>query len=57
MEKGLPLIAWGQVCMPKVKGGLGLRKREAIHKVFQCKLAFRVLTNETSICAQSMRAT
>jgi len=33
-EKGLHLIAWDKICMPKVKGGLGLRKAKAINKAF-----------------------
>ena len=42
--------------MPRVKGGLGLRKTEAINKAFQCKLARKILTNEDSIWVRVMRA-
>jgi len=38
-EKGMPLIAWNKFYRPKSKEGLGLRKTEAVNKVFQCKLA------------------
>ena len=31
--------------MPKNRGGLELRKTKAINKVFQCELAWEVLTN------------
>jgi len=33
-EKGLHLIAWDRICMPKAKGGLGLRKANAVNKAF-----------------------
>ena len=54
-EKGLNLIAWDKICMPKVKGRLGLRKTEAINKVFQCKLAWIILTDEEIIWIREMR--
>jgi len=38
-NKGLPLIVWDKVCMPKSQGGIGLRKTEDINMAFQCKLA------------------
>jgi len=44
IEKRLLLIAWDQVCMPKVKGGLGLCKTEVVNKAFQWKFAWKVLT-------------
>lgn len=52
----MPLIAWDQVCRPKSRGGLGLRKTEVVNKVFQCKLAWKILTNVPSLWVQSMRA-
>ena len=34
-ERGLPLIAWDKICLPKSKGGLELHKADAINKAFQ----------------------
>jgi len=53
--KGMKMIAWDRVCMPKVKGGLGLRKAEAINKAFQCELAWKVISKEESIWVRVMR--
>ena len=55
-EKGLPLIAWDKVCLPKDKGGLGLCKTNAVNKAFQYKLAWKVMSNESSLWTQSIKA-
>jgi len=55
-ETGIPLIAWDTVRKPKTKGGLGLRRTQSIYKVYQCKLAWRLLNNEPSIWVQTLRA-
>ena len=52
--KGLPLIAWDTICKPKSKGGLGLRKSEAVNLAFQCKLAWRIMMKESSLWIQAM---
>jgi len=54
-EKGLPLVAWNKLCLPKSKGGIGLRRTKAVNKAFQCKLAWEILTNKASLWAQMMR--
>ena len=54
-EKGLPLIAWDCICQPKDRGKIGLRKTIAVNIAFQCKLAWKILTNNESLWAQSMR--
>ena len=48
-EKGLSLTAWDKICMPKNKGGVGtvgLCYTDAVNKAFQCKLAWKMLTND-----------
>jgi len=42
--------------MPKDKGGLGFRKTDAVNKIFQCKLAWKVMSNESSLWALSIKA-
>ena len=55
-QKGLPLISWDRICQPKARGGgLGLRKDEATNKAFQCKLAWKILTNANSCWVQAMK--
>ena len=41
--------------MPKNKGGFDLRKTDAINKAFQCKLTWKILTNEDNIWTLLMR--
>ena len=53
-DKGFPLIALHKLCLPKNRGGLGLKKTEAVNKVFQCKLAWKILTNSSSLWVQLM---
>jgi len=55
-EQGIPLVAWDKVCQPKTKGGLGLHKTEAVNTAFQCKLACKILNNNTGLWAQSVKA-
>jgi len=55
-EKGMPLITWDKVYRPKSRGGLGLRKTEAVNKAFQCKLTWKILTTVSILWVKSMRA-
>ena len=56
MEKGLPLIAWDKVCMPKSKGGLGFHETEVANKACKCKLAWKLLTNHSNLWVHSIKA-
>jgi len=49
------MISWDKMCMPKSKGGLGLRKTEATNKAFQYKVAWKVLIGAPSLWIQAMR--
>lgn len=55
-EKGLPMVNWDKICRPKVCGGLGLRKAEAVNKTFMCKLAWKILKEPRNWWVQQMRA-
>jgi len=46
--KGITLT-WEKICMPKNKGGLGLCYTDAVNKAFQCKLAWKVITNDKGL--------
>ena len=56
VNKGLPLVAWAKVCMPKDVGGLGLCWTNDINLAFQCKLAWKILSNNISMWASTMKA-
>ena len=53
--KGMPLISWDRVSLPKKKRGLGLRKTEATNKAFHSKLAWKILTDSSTLWATPMR--
>jgi len=53
-DKGLPLVAWDRIRRLKDRGGIGLRKIVAVNTTFQCKLAWKVLTNNESMWVQIM---
>ena len=55
-EEGPPLVAWNKRCLPKSRSELGLRKKDVTNKVFQRKLAWKVLTNAPGLRVQFMRA-
>jgi len=56
VNKGLPLVAWEKVCMPKDMGGLGLRRAHDVNLAFQSKLAWKILRDNSSMWASIMRA-
>ena len=42
--------------MPKARGELRLCRAEPVNKAFQCKLAWKLLTNDSSLLVQSIKA-
>jgi len=52
----IPTVSWDKSCRPKCHGGLGLQKAEATNKAFQCKLAWKILTDQQSSWVHSMKA-
>ena len=50
-----PLVAWDEVCGPKLEGGLGIRKNEGGNKITITKLGWRILTDNNNIQARTMR--
>ena len=47
--KVFPLVAWDEVCIPKSKGGLGLKKNDEVNGTTIAKLGWRILTDNDSI--------
>lgn len=47
--RGHHLVAWSKVCSSKQKGGLGLRRLEAIIKALLCKWLWRFGVEEDSL--------
>ena len=54
-NKVFSLVAWDDVCRPKPKGGLGIRKSNDVNNAPIVKLGWRILTNKDSIWARIMR--
>jgi hypothetical protein len=48
-NKNLSLKAWDSLCMPKVLGGLGLRKMKEVNLALISKLGWKLLTNFDSM--------
>jgi len=43
-SRGLPMVSWDKICLPKKSGGLGLRKMEALNSAFMCKLIWKLFS-------------
>ena len=54
--RGFPPFAWNIVCLPKNKRGLNLQKSEAVNTVFQYKLAWKLIMNDSGLWPKSMKA-
>lgn len=49
------LIAWNRVCLPKVKGGLGIRSSKDMNKALLGKVGWRLLHDKQSLWATVLR--
>ena len=54
-DKEILLVAYDEVCRPKAKGGLGIRRNEDVNKASFIKLGRRVLTDNDSILTRIIR--
>ena len=48
-------MAWDPLCKPKDRGGIDLRKTAVVNTTFQCKLAWKIITNRESLWVRLMR--
>ncbi|CAN1144455.1 Putative ribonuclease H protein At1g65750 [Linum perenne] len=51
-ERKVCLVAWDKVCIPKEKGGLGLRLARQLNRAFLTKLAFTFLKEKDKLWVQ-----
>ncbi|KAK2653127.1 hypothetical protein Ddye_012983 [Dipteronia dyeriana] len=50
------LMKWDTVCMPKNKGGLGIKKMELMNQTLLAKASWRNLQNESGLCGDLLRS-
>ncbi|XP_026437406.1 uncharacterized protein LOC113335597 [Papaver somniferum] len=55
-NKGKPAISWKKVSKSKEEGGLGFRDLKLFNRALLAKSAWRLCTDETSMCALSLKA-
>jgi hypothetical protein len=55
-HKRIHLKAWWKLCIPKNKGGTGLRDLEAFNKALLAKQVWRLLLEPDSLCVRVLRA-
>ncbi|XP_026459755.1 uncharacterized protein LOC113360462 [Papaver somniferum] len=55
-NKGRPPISWKNANKPKEEGGLGFKDLKLFNRALLAKSAWRICTDNTSICAQSLKA-
>lgn len=56
INKGKPAISWKKVSKPKEEGGLGFRDLKLFNRALLAKSAWKLCTDDTSICALSLKA-
>lgn len=55
IEEGLPMVALDPICKPKEIGVLELRKMKAVNLASQCKLAQKILQDNSNLCTIIMK--
>ncbi|XP_026398879.1 uncharacterized protein LOC113294719 [Papaver somniferum] len=55
-NRGLCLIGWNKLSIPKALGGLGFRNLEQFNNAMLAKLAWKACNDENSLCMQILRA-
>ena len=54
-QKKIHLVKWDDVCLPKMNGGLGIKKMKVMNQVLLAKAGWRLLQNDSGLWANMLK--
>lgn len=54
-SKKIRLVNWNTLCLPKDRGGLGIRRLFEVNSVMLMKISWKVCTNDDNMCSTMLK--